>query len=296
VSGAARVAMARVPATCGELLQGVDAGGPVLVSLPVERGGTVEVALLEAPGLHVEPDLPRARTALRLGLDACGWRGGARVRLGGEVPAGRGLGSSTVDVAGVLSATFAAAGASLDPAALMRLTTAVEPSDTSPLPGLWAVDHVRGTRLRHLGPAPAAWVVSVDGGGVVDTVNLHARAGPGPSMPPGTVNALAIAVAAADLASIGALATASAHRNQYRLPHPALAHALSVAAEVGAAGVCAAHSGTLLGLLCASREQAHRAEAALGARGWRSAIDRVSAPGATVRVAEPLDHRVLRAR
>jgi L-threonine kinase len=282
-------ATARVPATCGELLQGVDTAGPVLVSLPVERGGTVEVALLETPGVRVEPDRPRARAALRLALDACGWRGGAWVRLGGEVPVGRGLGSSTVDVAGVLCATFAAAGASLDAGHLMRLATAVEPTDTSPLPGLWAVDHVRGSRLRALGPAPAAWVVSVDGGGMVDTVALHAQAGPGPSMPAGTLEALASAVAGGDLTAIGALATASAHRNQDRLPHPALADALAAAAEVAGAGVCAAHSGTLLGLLCRSAAQAHRAAAALTDRGWPSHIDRVAAPGAGVRVAERLE-------
>lgn len=278
-------AVARVPATCGELLQGVDAQGPVLVSLPVERGGTVEVALLEAPGLRVEPDRPRAAAALRLALDVSGWRGGAWVHLGGEVPAGRGLGSSTVDVAGVLCATFAAAGASLDGARLMRLATAVEPTDTSPLPGLWAVDHVRGGRLRPLGPAPATWVVSVDRGGVVDTVALHARAGPGPALPGGTVEALAAAVARGDLTAIGALATASARRNQERLPHPAFPDALSVATEVGAAGICAAHSGTLLGILCGSADQAHRAAAALTDRGWPSQIDRVVSPGATVRVA-----------
>jgi GHMP kinase-like protein len=169
-------AVARVPATCGELLQGVDDQGPVLVSLPVERGGTVEVALVDAPGERVQPDRPRARAALRLALHACGWRGGARVRLGAEVPPGRGLGSSTIDVAGVLSATAAAAGVVLDAARLMRLATAVEPSDTSPLAGLWAADHVHGRRLRSLGPAPTAWVAAVDGGGIVDTLALTGRA------------------------------------------------------------------------------------------------------------------------
>ncbi|TMD94044.1 MAG: hypothetical protein E6I76_13025, partial [Chloroflexi bacterium] len=158
---------ARVPATCGELLQGVDPRGPVLVSLPVDRWGSVEVALVDAPDTSVEPHRPRAATALRLAVEACGWDGGARARLGGEVPPGHGLGSSTVDVAGVLCATFAAAGRALGAAELMRLAAAVEPTDTSPLSGLWAVDHTGGGRLRRLGPAPDAWVASVDGGGSV---------------------------------------------------------------------------------------------------------------------------------
>src|SRR4029077_6743804 len=53
-------AVARVPATCGELLQGVEAQGPVLVSLPVERGGTVAVTLLEASCLRGEHEPPTA--------------------------------------------------------------------------------------------------------------------------------------------------------------------------------------------------------------------------------------------
>jgi L-threonine kinase len=279
---------ATVPATCGELLQGVDARGPVLVSLPVDRAGSVEVDLVDEPGLRVEPHRPRAAAALRLAVEACGWGGGAHARLGGEVPAGHGLGSSTVDVAGVLCATFAAARRPLDAAWLMRLATAIEPSDTSPLPGLWAVDHTGGGRLRHLGPAPGAWVASVDGGGTVDTLDLHARAGAGPRLGDGEVDALAGAVAAADLGALGVVATASARRNQERLPHPAFGDALDVAGGVGAAGVCAAHSGTLLGVLCWSAAQAGRAAAALSARGWAARVERVSAPGAT---AEPRYNR-----
>ena len=279
---------ARVPATCGELLQGVDDRGPVLVSLPIDRWGGVEVALVDEPGVRVEPDRPRATAALRVAVDACGWGGGARAWLGGEVPAGHGLGSSTVDVAGVLCATFAAAGRPLGAVELMRLATAVEPTDTSPLPGLWAVDHTAGGRLRRLGPAPGAWVASVDGGGTVDTLEMHARAGAGPPLPAGEVEALAAAVAAADLDAIGALATASARRNQERLPHPAFDDALAVCALASGAGVCAAHSGTVLGVLCASEERAEDAAAQLCDRGWEARVDRVSAPGAS---AEPRYNR-----
>ncbi|HEX3605825.1 MAG TPA: hypothetical protein VH134_07870 [Candidatus Dormibacteraeota bacterium] len=277
-------ATARIPATCGELLQGVDPGGPLLVSLPVAALGTVEVTLTEDPAIGVLPARPRAGAALRLALGACGWRGGAQARLGGEVPSGRGLGASTIDVAGAICATFAAAARPLDPRALMRLATGVEPSDTSPLPGLWAADHVTARRIRHLGPAPTAWVVAVDAGGQVDTLALHARAGPGPTIPEGELDRLAAAVAAGDLATLGAVATASALRNQDRLPHPALADALAVAADLGAAGLCAAHSGTVLGVICATRTEADGATAALTQRGWAATINRIHAPGAATGV------------
>jgi L-threonine kinase len=52
-----------------------------------------------------------------------------------------------------------------------------------------------------------------------------------------------------DWRAIGAAATLSAHAHQAILPHPLLEPVLALAREVGALGVCRAHSGTLLGVL-----------------------------------------------
>src|SRR5205807_6770302 len=103
---ARRRAVAWVPATGGELLQGVDEQGPVLVSLPLRRGGTVTVRLLDGGLVSGVPERPRALAALGLALGHCGWTGGAEVLLGGEVPIGLGRGSSTIHVCGAIAATF----------------------------------------------------------------------------------------------------------------------------------------------------------------------------------------------
>jgi hypothetical protein len=117
-----------------------------------------DIVRIEPPAAS-NPTPVRAEAALRLALDRLDWPGGAVARLGAEVPPGRGMGSSTIDVAGVIGATFAAAGRSLDPADLLTLACAVEPSDSSALPGLWAIDHVAASRAVPLGAANADWYV-----------------------------------------------------------------------------------------------------------------------------------------
>lgn len=269
MSGLAR---AVVPATCGELVQGVDASGPLLVSLPIEVCGSVEVELTAAPGVVVTPPLPRATAALHLALAHLDWRGGAVARLGGEVPHGRGMASSTVDVAGVLGAAFAAAGRSLPPALLLSLMTAVEPSDSSPLPGLWAADHVRGARLAPLGAAPAWHLVAVDSGRDVDTLAAHRTYGAGPRIPPDVLPRLR----SGDLAR---LATESALRNQERLQHPAFGVMQQVVARTSALGMCVAHSGSICAAICEDAGGAARTAAALRSHGLSCVVWRAAGPG-----------------
>jgi L-threonine kinase len=277
-------ATVRVPATCGELLQGITEAGPVLVSLPVDLQGSVEVMLVHERVLSVTPSgRPKTMAALQLALDRVAWRGGAVVRLGGEVPPGHGMGSSTVDVAGVIAGVAAAVGVQLQTHDLLALMTAVEPSDSSPLPGLWLVDHVRGTRAMHLGDVPPHWtLVSVDSGHAVDTLALHARRGAGAPLPQALVDHAMSAARRGDSATLAAVATESAHRNQPRLAHPAFDVLHTVASRITAPGVCVAHSGSLCAVICHDDAQARAAAAALTAHGLVATTWRVGAPGLRV--------------
>jgi L-threonine kinase len=278
-------AIARVPATCGELLQGVDSAGPLLVSLPIALCGTVEVALTREPVVSVTPSLPRAMAALRLALDRVGWRGGAVARLGGEVPLAHGMGSSTVDIAGIIGATAAAAGLTLPPHDLLSLITAVEPSDSSPLPGLWAIDHVFGTRALQIGARPPVWhLVAVESGTPHDTLAVHRDHGPGPRMPDST----SFCLATADPLTLARIATESATRNQQRLPHPAFATMQTVVSATSALGLCVAHSGSVCAVICDGVDSAATTATALRAYGLASTTWRATAPGMRVEVRTPV--------
>jgi len=275
--------VAYVPATCGELLQGVDDHGPLLVSLPFERYGTVRVTLTDEPETSVNPPLPKATAALQLTVDRCGWRGGVRVELGGELPHGLGLGSSTADVAGVIGGVCATTGTALTQRELLGLLVQVEPSDSSPLRGLWAIDHVEASRaVRLRGSLPnGMWLAVVDGSAAVSTQAVHRELGPGPRISEGMLEARHWQNAD----TIARVATESARRNQRRLPNPAFAAASAAAELTMACGVSVAHSGSACGVICADLGAACEARAELARRGWQATVRRAWGPGLRVRVA-----------
>jgi L-threonine kinase len=271
-------ATVRIPATCGELLQGVDADGPLLVSLPVDIWGSVHVALTREPGITLTPDMPKARAALHLALQRAQWRGGAVVELGGEIAHSRGMGSSTADVAGVISAVCRAAGVAVSVPELVALMAQVEPSDSSPLDGLWAIDHVRGCRVEHLAPVPTGWwVVAVDSGVAVRTLDVHQQRGAGPRIPDGIVQNTRWR----DPIAVARVATESARRNQERLPHVAFDTVHRITERIGAPGICVAHSGSLCAVICAGLVQAVDAQEALAAEGLASTAMRTVSAGQT---------------
>ena len=250
-----RTAIARVPFTCGELVQGTDAdGGAFLVSCPIDRAAEVR-ATVDGSGITGGPaGRPKALAAARRTLVALGCGSlGVRLEIRSDLPVGRGFGTSTADVVGAIAATARALGEELAPEAIARLAVAIEPSDGTMFPGLALGDGQTGNRWEVLGPAPALGVVVLDFGGAVDTIAHHAR---WPAASPGLTALQARAldlvrrgVRGVDPAAIGAGATLSALANEALLPKPALVETLELAACLGALGVCAAHSGTALGLL-----------------------------------------------
>jgi L-threonine kinase len=281
VDGVVAEAVVRVPATCGELLQGVEADGPVLVSLPVDMWGTVHVGLTPDPVVALTPELPKARAALMLALERVAWHGGAIVELGGEIAHSRGMGSSTVDVAGVIAGVCRAAGVDIREDELVRLMTQVEPSDTSPLGGLWAIDHVSGRRAEQLAPVPEGWwLTTVDSRAPVRTIDMHRECGAGPAIPDGTVRRTRWS----NPADVARVATESALRNQERLPHVAFETVRRIGERIGAPGVCVAHSGSICAVICSGPGQADDARDALAAEGLRAAVTRAHGPGMLVQL------------
>jgi L-threonine kinase len=255
-----RSATAMVPLTCGELVQGTDADGTAfLVSCPIDRTSRVRVTIEEQGVDHGPPDRPRALAAARRTLDALARRSAGRhqpairLEIRSGLPVARGLGTSTADVAGAIAATAAALGEHLEPSEIARLAVAIEPSDGTMLPGLALFEGRTGGRWEALGAAPPIAVVALDFGGAVDTIAHHAAGAPS-SASLVQVQRLALAqvrrgIATADPGAVGAGATLSALANEVVLPKPALHETLELAVRLGAYGVCAAHSGTALGLL-----------------------------------------------
>lgn len=249
-------ASAAAPGTCGELCQGLIDGIVSMVTCPIDMYSVATVELCPGDGEVSGPaDSPKAREAVRATLDYL--QEGALVAsltLDSPLPRGKGMASSTADVAAAIVATSSALGRELAPPQIADIALSVEPSDGIMFPGIAQFDHRAGRTARTLGPPPPMRVLVLDFGGALDTVEFNrvdrkdilrctksdtARA----------VRLIEDGIGRGDIARIGRGATLSAIANQRVLFKPGLEAALELARTVGATGVNVAHSGTVIGIL-----------------------------------------------
>ena len=119
------------PGTCGELAQGMLDGILCMVTCPIDVYSTATVELSPGEsGISAPADSPKARRAVSATLDYLGAAGmEARLSLDSRLPRGKGMASSTADVAASITATGAALGRELSPAQVAEIALGVEPSD-----------------------------------------------------------------------------------------------------------------------------------------------------------------------
>lgn len=253
-----RQILVAVPGTCGELVQGMLDGTHFHLSSPIDRYAQVSVELLPEEGeWSSPPDTPKAARALHLALHALGVHAsGGRMRIVSELPRGKGMASSTADVAGAIYAAGYLFGRPFPPGAVARLALSIEPTDGSLFPGIVLFDHREGRVMEPLGEAPALGVIVLDFGGEIDTLEYNQvdRSLLLRSLESRFREALEMVRAGIRFQQpewIGHGATLSALTHQRLLPKPQLDAVLCLAREVGAYGVNIAHSGTVLGLLIA---------------------------------------------
>jgi len=244
-----------LPGTCGELVQGTLDEVPCLVSCPIDRYSVAAISLLPNADWILPPGMPKTHAALQAGLRYLGKAAaGGWLHMHSTLPRGRGYGSSTADIGATLYALGWATAIPLAPLEVAKLAVQVEPTDSSILPGLALWDHRHGRLYTDLGVPPALWIIVLDPGGEVDTLTFNRcdhRAALQKLAPihREAFTLLQDGIRRGDIDSIGAAATLSATAHQTILCNPFLDLALSLSREVGAVGLCRAHSGTILGVL-----------------------------------------------
>ncbi len=251
-------AMARAPGSCGELVQGMLDGNYFLVSCPIDMYSTATVEISRGCGRVTAPhDAPKSRRAVELTLAHTGRRDAeARLSLSSPIPRSKGMASSTADISASIKATVSAIrpGIEISPDEIASIALRIEPSDSVMFPGIALLDHKGGSMMRALGAPPSMRVVVLDFGGSVDTlafngVNRDRALNRLEAQFDEALSLIETGIRDADPAAIGEGATLSAVANQSLLYKPQLDAVLRLAEEVGAVGVNAAHSGTVLGLL-----------------------------------------------
>ena len=236
---------ASVPCTCGELFQGSLDGEACLVSCPINCYST---ASLTDP--QTNPSKPGRKVRLALSFFNNQSVNPEAVCVRNLLPAGRGFGTSTADI----GAALFMADNQLTAEQAAQIAVRVEPSDSTFFPGLTLFAHRTGKFLRYLGAAPAASLLVVDPGGYVDTQCFNAQDW-NPQLKELAAehqiafDMLQMGIETTDLEAIGQAASLSAHLHQSILDNPMLNCVTDIAAQIGAFGVCRAHSGTVLGIL-----------------------------------------------
>ncbi len=244
----------RVPGTCGEFIQGSIGGQEFLVTCPIDRYA-MAVAGKEQGILPPKAEKARQITQKYLQL-----KNDIPISLLSQIERGKGMASSSADIAAVSQAVALAAGHELSYEEIMEICLSIEPSDAVVYPGCVQFDHLHGRINRFLGTVPESKIVMFDTGGTVDTVlfnknkNLHQLRKQNESVMIKALSLFEKGIKNQDLNYIGRAATLSAFANQKLLEKPGLEKLWTIGKEEGCFGVIVAHSGTVLGLLCEKQQ------------------------------------------
>ncbi|MCH4217673.1 MAG: GHMP kinase [Megasphaera sp.] len=238
----------RVPGSCGELVQGYWQGRPFLITCPIGLYTTVTVS----NSCHEQTELGyKSRRALQAVLDYLGQRQFPfHLRLTSQLPKGKGMASSSADMSAVMIAVAAAFGRELQEAEIASLAASIEPTDGVFCQGLVAMEHCTGRIFHRYDTVPPMAIAVFDTGGTVDTVAFHAcHDGSLHHADGAAAQAFRLLNTSLTAQTLGRAATMSSLANQPVLYKPDLAHLVAMCDGLGAAGVCSAHSGTVLGVL-----------------------------------------------
>jgi len=255
-------ATVRAPGVCGELAQGVIEGIHFLVTCPVDFYSRVKVDIYsDGPGVEAPQDCDKAAAAVRRALfHLKNAKVRAKLTINNPIPRGKGMASSSADLAAAIAATGLALGEEISPYQIAQIALSIEPTDGIMIPGVALFDHRAGIIRESLGPPPPMEIVALDLGGTVDTVqfNMVDRFQRWQSVDEQTGEALRLlrrGIEEQDPALVGRGASISAEASQTVLAKPRLAEVKEFAESVGAVGVNVGHSGTIMGVLLDARER-----------------------------------------
>ena len=255
-------ATVRAPGVCGELAQGVIEGIHFLVTCPIDFYSRVTVDLYsDGPGVEAPDGCDKTAAAVRRALSQLkNAKVRAKLTINNPIPRGKGMASSSADLAAAIAATGLALGEELTPYQIAQIALSIEPTDGIMIPGVALFDHRAGIIRESLGPPPPMEIVALDLGGTVDTVqfNMVDRFQRWQNVDDQTKEALRLlrlGIANEDPVLVGKGASISADASQAVLSKPRLEEVKDFAASVGAVGVNVGHSGTIIGVLLDARER-----------------------------------------
>ena len=218
--------------TCGELAQGFFQGEPILITCPIEKFSTAvvsdEFAGVESLG---EKSLAMLENVLKI-FGAEDFKFG--VRLTSQLPRGKGMASSSADIAAVAQAVALSLGKNFSPEELGKLCAEIEPTDGVFYSGVVAMNPLNGRLVKKINVQEKFQIAVFDYGGEVDTLKLNRRSD--------------FEFPALDDEINFELVKNSALANQKILFKQNLEDLMNFSKDLGALAVNVAHSGTVAGI------------------------------------------------
>lgn len=253
------MAEAKCPASCGELIQGWISGGEKLVSCPINWFSTVEVT----EGSRRRFERPRMRRILENVVAHFGYpqsvAAALRIELESSIPVGKGLASSTADLAATAVATARFLGKSLDETVLASLCVQIEPTDSTLFHRLTLFDHLQARTQFACAEAPAFELLVLEGQETLLTEDYHrldrqATLQNNADLLDCAWQKLEEGCEKQDCRLIGEATTLSATASQQILAKPLFSELRMLVEKLDLYGLNVAHSGNVVGLLLNRRQ------------------------------------------
>lgn len=249
--------VAKVPGSCGELVQGRVNGISFHLTCPVKIFSRVSVCFSGGERRLIFPQekVKAARAADRTLALLNGEDISLKLQICSQLPVGRGMASSTADIVGSCLAVANLLGKRITFSQMAQVASEIEPTDGIMYEGIVCFDHIKGTLIEKLGYPPPMKILIIDSDREVDTISFNKR------------RDLAIlhrvnqdlikeayllvkeGIKKRNPRLIGMGASISSLCNQIILYKPELSKVITLSREMGAFGVNIAHSGSVIGVL-----------------------------------------------
>ncbi len=246
--------------TFGELLQGVlpENNYDFLVSFPITRYSCATFHPdSRLTSIHM---MPASKTkSLLLAEKILAYYqlpSGGILQVNSHLPVGKGLASSSADLVACARAIDHVYNLSMTEEDIQRFMMDIEPSDGVMHDGVVSFYHKKVELKEFIGQIPHLTVVSIDEGGIIETLKFNRIRKP--FTEPDKVeyqqllDQLTVAIRMMDYEQVGRISTRSAQMNQKLLPKRTFEQMQDICTAIGGLGLIVAHSGTCIGILLSS--------------------------------------------
>lgn len=253
----------KVPGTCGELVQGISENNNFQVTCPIELFSYIHLELdsVDDKKLNNFPLQIKSRQALINTLNYFSINEkdiNLKIEIFSEIPSGKGMGSSSADVIGIILGTSFLLNKKISEDEVAKLALTIEPTDGIMYEDIICFDHLKKGFLEWIEQPPLLNILVIDPGGSIDTLEFNQREDLVKlrlENQKDTAYALELVkkgITEKNIKLVGEGATLSALCNQKILFKKELEEVISTSYKMGAVGVNVAHSGVVLGVLLPS--------------------------------------------